>query len=803
MRRRQVTAEIRIGDIFIFKMIWRTEFINYYSYNNFKMCVKMRILISVLLLSVTLLGLANADITVDYGKLVLQNLSSTVSPHMVGPQDNWALEKRIQLGEGSSREGPLLVDGDELFVGSSAGQFSVYSISQESFTGTLGDFSQINGALVLENGNLAVLDLSVPEVSIINPSSGIVVTKLFLSGMAVNTTTRRGLLGMDEKGDFYVADLDTSEIKVYNFQNGLTRSFGGAGNLVGQIKNEITSIAVRDNGDTYTTDGSFLYFYDGDGTHRNTVSLQSESVTLTNDGLPVAGDSVFGYDLSSNVTLDISLQGIGASDAEPKFSRDGRLWNYTNDHTGETVEVYRRKYAGVDEPAVDVARKAVPQPRIVSVAQRPGTTFLDIDYEVIDTDSETVEVRVIAWKEGSIDLADVVIPETWAEGTEANLGPNIPSNTVHRITWDTGADLVQPNTTFEIEILARDDQPPIPVHWISIPATEGVPAFEISKRPISASELKRLLLWDVAGEAPVLVTEGESLKSALNRLKAIVAYDATFNALLNTDDISLVTLEQRTIASNGRFGQDAVGNFSLYRGKQSADSTAFSMVEATGGDLPNIGNGALNVSDFLIGKYEVTDFEWTIVWSWAIQNGYTDLQSRGSDLFPVVSVNWYDVLKWCNALSEKEGLTPVYTVNGEVYRTGEVVPDQDLNAYGYRLPSEEEWEFAARGGNLSQGYEYSGSNDVDAVAWYSGNNTSSWLKVVGLKQANELGLHDMSGNVWEWCWDTWSSTNSARVIRGGIWNENAHYCRVAERNGSWPSDRYYGYGFRLCRSVSN
>ena len=231
------------------------------------------------------------------------------------------------------------------------------------------------------------------------------------------------------------------------------------------------------------------------------------------------------------------------------------------------------------------------------------------------------------------------------------------------------------------------------------------------------------------------------------------------------------------------------------------------MVLVEGGTLPSGSRlkGQI-VSDFEIGKHEVTWGEWQKVRDWAVTNGY-DLKDVGqglSESHPVTHVSWSDVVKWCNAKSEKEGKTPVYQVSGTTYKTRKIVPTVSESANGYRLPSEKEWEWAARGGKNSKGYAYAGSNDLNAVGWFETNSEGKTHKIGG-KLANELEIYDMSGNVWEWCFECFDlSATSYRRFRGGSWGNNAGYAAVANRDDYFDPDYRHAYiGFRLVRSSGN
>jgi formylglycine-generating enzyme required for sulfatase activity len=230
------------------------------------------------------------------------------------------------------------------------------------------------------------------------------------------------------------------------------------------------------------------------------------------------------------------------------------------------------------------------------------------------------------------------------------------------------------------------------------------------------------------------------------------------------------------------------------------------MITVQGGTLPQSSELAGTVVEtFRIGKYEVTWSEWQEVQAWAVVNGYPDLEGVGegaSSEHPVMLISCYDAAKWSNAKSEKEGLTPVYLVSGQIFREGGspgeyVALEVNSSADGYRLPTEAEWEWAARGGINSQGYIYSGSDDADAVAWYG--DWEGGPKAVGTKTANELGIYDMSGNAWEWVYD---AGRDPTWLRGGNYLVGAEVVAVGSRfYMSTPSYRHDpSTGFRFVRN---
>jgi formylglycine-generating enzyme required for sulfatase activity len=249
------------------------------------------------------------------------------------------------------------------------------------------------------------------------------------------------------------------------------------------------------------------------------------------------------------------------------------------------------------------------------------------------------------------------------------------------------------------------------------------------------------------------------------------------------------------------------------------NGTSFDFIEVPAGSFC-IGNTdhEIHLRAFCMGKYPVTQELWL-----AVMGGKNPARFIG-DKRPVEIVSWYDAAAFCNALNVHCGYQPRYFQDAafrqalDAQKAATIKYPNSITVFvnpdhqGYRLPSEAEWEYAAIGAKKNADYKYAGGNTLDELGWYK-ENSHGQTQPVGLKLANELGLHDLSGNVWEWSEDQYQGDShkipkdgspwlnkelgASRVLRGGSWDYYAQYCRPSFRNFNYPSSRGNDYGFRV------
>jgi formylglycine-generating enzyme required for sulfatase activity len=220
------------------------------------------------------------------------------------------------------------------------------------------------------------------------------------------------------------------------------------------------------------------------------------------------------------------------------------------------------------------------------------------------------------------------------------------------------------------------------------------------------------------------------------------------------------------------------------------DETASCMIRIPAGtvDLRDDRRGArwqAEIEPFLLGRFPVTtELHRTVTGA--------DQDPSAPGALPLTNISWLDAVDVCNQISDAAGLSPVYFRDAQ---SGEVV--RDLGSDGYRLPTEAEWQYACKAGTT--GYRY---GEIDDIAWYDGNSGGR-AHEVGTKSPNPWGLHDMLGNVWEWCWDLYDEElyGSYRIFRGGGWAELERGCGATVRRRSHPTFAIDDLGFRLARGV--
>ena len=338
---------------------------------------------------------------------------------------------------------------------------------------------------------------------------------------------------------------------------------------------------------------------------------------------------------------------------------------------------------------------------------------------------------------------------------------------------------------------------------------------------------------DTKKEAPrynftVVIADNEDVPPQLEDMVDFIDKQITDNEgtikkyILDLAKFEKIELDENNIE---KIIKELKGTIKKYSGRKASnvESKFENMVFVQGGKYqPSFAKEEKEVFDIEVCKYPTTQKMWTEV----MENNPSNFKG---DNKPVECITWWQALDYCNKLSEKYGLEPVYDLSKSAQGIlmikelgGETVyPDvaNFKNTEGFRLPTEVEWEWFARGGQVAieQGtfdYTYSGSNNINEVAWYIGNSGRK-TQDVGLKKPNQLGLYDCNGNVWEWCYDTtenieegknyiynaFDSSNRYRIEKGVFWENHTSYCVVRSREQYSSFDSGYGIGFRLVRTV--
>lgn len=221
----------------------------------------------------------------------------------------------------------------------------------------------------------------------------------------------------------------------------------------------------------------------------------------------------------------------------------------------------------------------------------------------------------------------------------------------------------------------------------------------------------------------------------------------------------------------------------------------------------------VKVASFHMSKYEVTVEEWKAFLNDTGKSLPEAPEWGWEDSFPMSGVTWNEAVEYCNWLSLKHGLIPAYKKRGSY-------PFCNFTANGYRLPTEAEWEYAARGGKKSKKYTFVGANNPDRMSW-NASNSEGRPHTVGTRYANELGIYDLNGNMWEWCWDIYDpiyykdikkelasndnpkggTDGELRVLKGGSWDSKLSFLRPANKVRTKPSQVYNFFGFRTVRTA--
>ena len=577
-----------------------------------------------------------------------------------------------------------------------------------------------------------------------------------------------------------------------------------------------------------------------------TATAKDSRVLLT--WTDAADSDIYGYEVSYSGSKAINRVVLPALDSTSMMVPQGAGGTYISGLTNgteytftvKTVDTSGNKSEGVTESATPLALDAGQALQIALTASVPhesGYTGNKSNTKVTVTANITSasNVKKVVWKKDGSLIAKTLLADE--EATAATVSDDNAKWTFDIIATDESTNGTY--TVAAIDEAGREEAEHITIDNFDFTAPGKVKV----TNAVYSSDLSAIILnWTEPGDSDydhvdISFTSNDGTSNSTASEAVSLAKGTTNKTFSSIDGAkAYYTYTFVTYDELGNKGAD-------YTYKVSVNTTVNNIpegfVEVTGTTITGnetwtpssnvfVSGRSLTIPDLYVCDHEVTrgEFKSLMGTDPSTADAYDKDGNKltGDDVLnnPVNYVNWYAAIAYCNKLSVKEGLDCAYTVSGisdwENLAYSDIPTSSnstwnaatcDFTANGYRLPTEAEWEWLARGG---ENYTYAGSDTVGDVAWYTGNTNDTGSRDVKTKAANGYGLYDMSGNVWEWCWDWYGSISSStgasgassgdnRVRRGGSWYISGSSCGVAGRSGSGPYCRNEGYGFRLVRSA--
>ena len=572
-----------------------------------------------------------------------------------------------------------------------------------------------------------------------------------------------------------------------------------------------------------------------------TATAKDSRVLLT--WADAADSDIYGYEVSYSGSKAINRVALPALDSTSMIVPQGAGGTYISGLTNgteytftvKTVDTSGNKSEGVTASATPHASQALQIALTSAVPHENGYTGNKSNTKVTVTANITTasNVKKVVWKKDGTLIAKTLLADSSA--TDATV-----SDDNAKWTFDITATDETANGTYTVA--AIDEAGREEAEQITIDNFDFTPPAKVKvTNAFYSSDLSAIILnWTEPSDGDydhvdISFTSNDGTSDS-TASAAVSCNKGTANKTFSEIDGTKAYYTYTFVT------YDALGNKGAdYTYKVSVKNIPKGFVEVAGTTITGsetwspassvfVSGRSLTIPDLYVCDHEVTRGEFNALMgtdpSTATANDKDGNKLTGDDMLnnPVNYVNWYAAIAYCNKLSIKKGLDCAYTVSGITdwenlaYSSIPISSNStwnaatcDFEANGYRLPTEAEWEWLARGG---KNYTYAGSNTVGDVAWYTANTNDTGSRDVKTKAANGYGLYDMSGNVWEWCWDWYGSISSStdaagsasdsnRVCRGGSWGYNASSCTVSYRYNISPYVRYNGLGFRVVRSSSN